>query len=313
MIRLIDICHTFSIVARDSETGALGVAVQTHQIGVGRLVPFLVPGVGAIATQSLVNVSFGPMGLAMLRQGVAADKVIAALVASDEGEARRQVACVDADGNAAAHTGTGCIPHAGHHVGDGYSVQANMMTNDTVVDAMRDAYENTAGDLSARMMAALFAAQEQDGDIRGMQSAALKIVPGDPSLPGWTTLYDLRVDEHERPLDELARLVKLQRAHHINGEGYALLDSGDLAGTLEKWSQARQIAPGNEETGFWQAVSLADRKPTDDSVRTAAAIFNEAMAGEGRRQHWIDLIGRLQDVGLIERDGAGDELIQAIG
>jgi len=186
--------NTYSIVARDPDTGQFGVAVQTHQMCVGSVVPWLLPGRGAFATQSLSNIRFGPMTLAMLQEGISAPHIIQALVASEADSHRRQIAVVDASGQAAAWTGDGCIAQASHHVGQGYSVQANMMTRDTVVDAMARAYESATGDLAQRMLAALEAAQREGGDIRGMQSAALKVVPGDASKPIWAADYDLRVD-----------------------------------------------------------------------------------------------------------------------
>ena len=207
-IDYIQILSTYSIVALDSNTGQMGVAVQTHQVSVGRMVPYLLPGIGAIATQSHVNVGFGSMGLAMLREGVSAPDVVKGLIASDNGHAYRQVAIVDAQGMVGAYTGDHCIPHAGHHIGEGYSVQANMMTNDTVIPAMKNAYENSSEDLAGRMMAALYAAQEHDGDIRGMQSAALLIVENDINVPTWDSVYDLRVDEAVQPLDKLQRFSK---------------------------------------------------------------------------------------------------------
>jgi uncharacterized Ntn-hydrolase superfamily protein len=302
--------NTYSIVARDAETGQLGVAVQTHQMGVGRLVPWLLPGVGAIATQSLVNISFGPMGLEMLREGVDAERVIAALVASDEGANRRQVAVVDAAGRAAAWTGADCIAEAAHHVGEGYSVQANMMTNPTVVPAMARAYERTTGDLAARMLAALQAAEAEGGDIRGMQSAALVVVPGNKDVKTWTTDYDLRVDEHATPLNELGRLVRLRHAQILDGEGYTALDEGRHDEALDSWAKARREAPELEELAFWQAVRLADAHSDLDN---AASILRPALARHPRRAQWIDLIRRLQACGLIENRNAGDELIAALG
>ena len=170
--------QTYSIVARDAATGQLGVAVQTHQMGVGRVVPWLLPGVGALATQSITNVRFGPLGLAILKEGLPAARVIRGLIGLDDRPKVRQVAVVDFQGEAAAWTGPGCIPEAGDRQGDGYSVQANMMTKPTVVQAMGEAYETATGDLASRLMAAMTAAQDEGGDIRGMQSAALKIVPG---------------------------------------------------------------------------------------------------------------------------------------
>ncbi len=301
---------TYSIVARDPETGQFGVAVETHQMCVGRAVPWLLPGVGAVATQSLTNMSFGPLGLAMLAQGVGAKEVIAGLIASDPGADRRQVAAVDAKGEAAAWTGTGCIAEAGHHVGQGYSVQANMMTRPTVIAAMRDAFERASGDLAQRMMVTLQAAQAEDGDIRGMQSAALVVVPGQRGLPERENrIYDLRVDEHANPVTELARLVRLRGANLLDSEGHKALDAGERDRALSLWEEARQRAPEMEEMAFWQAATLAD-KPGD--VQTAAAILRPALAGNDRREHWLDLLRRLEACKLLERAGAAEELIQAL-
>lgn len=304
-----DLNSTYSIVARDPHTGQLGVAVQTHQMSVGNGVPWLLPGIGAIATQSLTNVNFGPMGLKMLQAGVEASRVIQALVASDAGESRRQVAVIDAQGRAAAHTGSGCIAEAGHHIGEGYSVQANMMTRNTVIAAMTNAYESTSGDLAQRMLAALQAAQDEDGDIRGSQSAALMIVPGDRNEPEWKRDYSLRVDEHATPITELARLVRNRRAQMIDQEGHALLEAGDKTGALAKWAEARTLAPEQEEIAYWQAVTLADAYA---DVQGAAAILRPMLANDPRRSEWVGLIHRLQACGLIERAGAGAELLAAV-
>ena len=301
--------HTYSIVARDAASGQLGVAVQTHQMCVGAIVPWLLPGAGALATQASANIHFGPMGLAMLREGIDAPHVVEALVASDPGADRRQLAVVDARGGVGAWTGENCIPHAAHHTGAGYSVQANMMARDTVVPAMVEAYEVAVGDLAARMMAALYAAQAEGGDIRGMQSAALHVVSGDPQAIGFQrTLYDLRVDESADPLVELDRLVRLRRAQRINAEGYPLLE-GQRARALELWAAARALAPELEELAFWQGVQLADELADVDA---GAAILREMLARVDRRDEWIELIRRLQACGIIVRQGAADELIAAL-
>jgi len=308
-----DLFSTYSIVARDAETGQLGVAVQTHQMCVGIHVPWLLPGVGAIATQAMVNVSFGPMGLAMLREGVAAPDVLHALVASDADADSRQVGIVDAAGRAAAWTGAHCIAEASHHVGEGYSVQANMMDQPTVVAAMADAYEKATGDLAARMLAALQAAQREGGDIRGMQSAALKVVGGAfavPEKPGDIhSIYDLRVDEHADPLAELSRLVRLRRAQLLDEHAYEILEDGDQASALAMWEESRTLAPELEELPFWQAVELAD---THADIPQAAAILGPVLIHETNRAHWIDLIRRIQACGIIKRPGAGEELITAL-
>jgi uncharacterized Ntn-hydrolase superfamily protein len=300
---------TYSIVARDPVTGQFGVAVQTHQMCVGSVVPWLLPGKGAFATQSLANIRFGPMTLAMLNEGISAPHIIKSLVGSDPDAHRRQIAVVDASGQAAAWTGDGCIAQASHHVGEGFSVQANMMTHSTVVEAMARAFESASSDLAQRMLAALEAAQAEGGDIRGMQSAALKVVPGDASKPVWASDYDLRVDEHENPVVELARLVRLGRAQQIDVEGYRLFEDHKLDEALAKWAEARNTAPELEELPFWQAMALAE---TPDHTPAAITILKTALAGDPRRDHWIDLIKRLADCGLLERAGATGELITAL-
>ncbi len=304
-----DLFSTYSIVARDPDTGQFGVAVQTHQMCVGSVVPWLLPGKGAFATQSLANIRFGPMTLAMLQEGIPAPHIIRALVASDPDAHRRQIAVVDANGEAAAWTGDGCIAQASHHVGQGYSVQANMMTHDTVVAAMARAFESATGDLAQRMLAALEAAQAEGGDIRGMQSAALKVVPGDASKPIWASDYDLRVDEHETPVAELVRLVRLGHAQQIDSDGYRLFEDHRLDEALAKWAEARRVAPELEELPFWQAMALAE---TPEHTDAAVAILKPALAHDPRREHWIDLIRRLEACGLLERAGAAGELIAAL-
>ncbi len=291
---------TYSIVAYEHETGYLGAAVQTHQMGVGKSVLWLENGLGAVATQSLVNFRFGPMAITMLRQGVEPARIVEALVASDADANQRQMAVVDARGRGAAWTGDGCIREAAHHVGEGYSVQANMMTNPTVVSAMAAAFEAASGDLAQRMMMALEAAQAEGGDIRGMQSAALKVVSHDRAAPVWDTVYDLRVDEHAEPLTELRRLVRLRHAQLVDNQGYELL-SNNRQQALERWAQARDEAPELEELAFWQAITLADEH---HDVATAVAILEPMLAADERREHWLDLIQRLAECELMKPNTA---------
>ena len=304
--------QTYSIVARDANTGELGVAVQTHQMCVGAVVPWLAAGHGALATQSLTNVRFGPMGLSMLEAGVPAGQVVAGLIATDEGRDKRQLGVVDRNGNAAAWTGVNCIAFADHRTGEGYCVQANMMVKGTVVDAMAEAYERSVGDLAGRMLAALEAAQEEGGDIRGMESAALKIVGGieipdeaDALIPR----YDLRVDEHNNPVAELGRLVRLRRAQLRSGEGFEILKSGDQVEALKVWQEARELAPELEELAFWQAITLADNSnDVASAVKLMAPVFRE----DPLQGQWVDLIERIQACGIIEREGVDLELIPAL-
>jgi uncharacterized Ntn-hydrolase superfamily protein len=301
---------TYSIVAHDSTTGELGVAVQTHQMGVGRLVPWAKPGVGAVATQSLVNVSYGPNGLALMAEGVPPADVIERLTAEDPASYHRQVGMVNADGQAAAFTGADCIRYAAHHVGDGYTVHANMMTNPTVIDAMRLTYETHTGDLASRMLAALVAAEDEGGDIRGMQSAALLIVPpATDTTPDYATLYDLRVDEHPKPVEELLRLARLRRAQLVSAAGDAAFQDNERDEALRLWASARELAPELEELAFWQAITLADN---GNDVAGAAAIFQPVFQEDPLREQWIDLIGRLAEAKLIAREGAALELVTAL-
>jgi uncharacterized Ntn-hydrolase superfamily protein len=306
--------NTYSIVARDPETGDLGVAVQTHQVGVGRVVPWLLTGVGALATQSLANISFGPAGLAMLKEGVSAPQVIDGLVASDPKAAFRQVAIVDASGEVGAWTGSSCIPVAGHYAGDGYSVQANMMDHPTVIPAMREAYEKSPGRFADRLIASLEAAQEQGGDIRGMQSASIKIVRGD--LPGslrlrsWESRYDLRVDEHPAPVEELKRMTRLRTAQLISDLGDEAFGAGKPEEGHALWQEARSLAPELEEIGFWQAMTLADNF---GDPAGAAEIFNQVFTQDPRRAQWMDLMTRLQTCGLLETDGISQWILEFLG
>ena len=303
---------TYSIVAIDREAGWLGGAVQTHQMCVGARIPVIVPGVGVVNSQSAMNQKFPDIAMTMLRQQVSVQSIVDALVASDEGAAYRQLAVLASDGNIAAYSGERCIREFGHHVGEGYSIQANMMTRTTVVGAMRDAFESATGDLAQRMLAALQAAQAEAGDIRGMQSACVRVMHNDRQALDWQSPYDLRVDEHPYPVEELARLVRLQHAQHIDRRGHTALQEGQLDAALAAWSEARQQAPELEELGFWQAAALADRKPSAESVSQAATILRESVLRDELAEQWVDLIRRIEENGMLERAGAAEELIAAI-
>ncbi len=301
---------TYSIVAYDAETKQFGGAVQTHQMGVGRIIPRAIAGVGIIASQASANRAFSDTALTMMKQGISAENIIAGLVGSDPGESQRQVGLVDSQGKAAAHTGANCIRYAAHHVGEGYSVQANMMTNDTVIPAMVDAYENTNGDFAGRLMAAMVAAQNEDGDIRGMQSAALLIVSGEKGAPDWHAPYDLRVDEHENPVEELGRLVNIRRAQfHDNTARRFLFVDDDKEKMLAIFAEAREMAPEQEEIAFWQAMTLLDG-PAD--TENAVKILRPVLANDPRREQWLDLVVRIAECGILEREGAADEFITAM-
>jgi uncharacterized Ntn-hydrolase superfamily protein len=287
---------TYSIVARDPATGELGVAVQSHWFSVGPIVAWAEAGVGAVATQSFADPSYGKLGLELMRVGRPAPDALKGLLAADSGSAVRQVAMIDAQGRVAAHTGERCIVAAGHLVGENFSVQANMMEKDTVWPAMAKAFRETKGDLAARMMAALEAAEAAGGDIRGKQSAALVVVSGKPTGKAWVDRkFDLRVDDHPKPLEELKRLLTLQRAYNLMNEGDLAIERNDINAALEAYSGAERLAPGNAEMVFWHAVSLVGVNRVDEAI----PLFQRTFKMDPR---WRELLTRLPKAGLLPDD-----------
>jgi uncharacterized Ntn-hydrolase superfamily protein len=262
---------TYSIVARDPNTGELGVAVQSHYFQVGPAVPWALAGVGAIATQSQVNVSYGPLGLEMLRAGLSAEQALKALTSGDAMPEVRQAAIVDAEGRVAAHTGSKCIPAAGHRTGEGFSCQANLMEKDTVWDAMAEAYTQTRGALAERLMAALEAAEAEGGDLRGKQSAAMLVVTGKPTGRSWEDrTVDLRVEDHPEPLPELRRLLTIRRAYDMDTEADKLDEAGDAAGARARRLEAQRLLPDNVELRFWAGLAMAQEGDVDGGAELIA-------------------------------------------
>jgi uncharacterized Ntn-hydrolase superfamily protein len=297
---------TFSIVARDPETGDIGVAVQSHYFSVGPIVPWAEPGVGAIATQSLVEVSYGPKGLDLMRDGRSAEEALQELLSKDEHSDVRQVAMVDTKGNVAAHTGKKCIRDAGDQTGKGYSVQANLMANDGVWPAMARAYERSNGDLAERLLAALEAGQAAGGDIRGQQSAAIVIVKGKRSSRPWADrIMDLRVEDSPKPIAELRRLVTTWRAYRNVDEGDALVTEGKVEEAMEAYTRAAKLAPSNNEILFWQAATLWRL----EREKEATPIFRKVFA---RDRRWVELVPRLAEADLLEDDPASIKKIQSL-
>jgi len=279
--------HTYSIVARDPQTGEIGVAVQSHYFSVGSAVPWAEAGVGAVATQSFVEVSYGPLGLELMKSGKSATEALRSLLASDEGRDVRQVAMIDANGNATAHTGIKCIADAGHHLGASYSVQANLMSNSTVWPSMAKAFESATGSLADRMLAALDAAQAAGGDLRGEQSAAILVVGGKRTGVWWKDrLVDLRVEDHPHPLQELRRLLKLRAAYHHEDRGDAFVAEKKLDEAMKEYGAAAELAPDNDELLFWYAVGVYT---AGDETR-ALGLFRKVFQ---RDRRWIGLIDRL--------------------
>lgn len=299
--------HTYSIVARDPDTGELGVAVQSHWFAVGTLVPWARAGVGAIATQSFIDVRYGVEGLALLQAGKSAPEALAALLRADPTPEVRQVGMIDAQGRVAQHTGRQCIRYAGHLAGDNFAVQANLMADPGVPEAMAAAFRAARGDLAERLLAALDAAQAVGGDLRGRQSAALRVVRAQPSERPWEdTLVDLHVEDHPAPLRELRRLLTLERAYDRMNEGDHALERNDIDGALAQYAAAEALAPDNVEMQFWHAVALVNAQRVADALPVFASVFR-VDAG------WRELVPRLVEVQLLDADPAALARIGMLG
>jgi len=288
--------HTFSIVARDTVTGNIGVAVQSHWFNVGKVVTWARPGVGAVATQALVNASFGPLGLDLLEKGYSPETALDTLLKHDDGRDFRQVAIIDAHGRTAGYTGSKNIKMAGNITEDNFSVQANMMLNNTVWPAMAKAFKTKKGTLAERMVAALKAAQAEGGDIRGQQSAALIVVRGNSTGKPWEDrLIDLRVEDSPHAVDEIARLLKVHQAYEHMNNGDAAIGNNEVSKALEEYHAAQKMFPENIEMKYWTAVSLANVGRIDDAL----PIFREVFNANG---HWKELTRRIVPVGMLQVD-----------
>lgn len=306
-IRTIRPAHTYSIVAVDKNRGEIGAAVQSHWFSVGSTVPWAEAGVGAVATQSFVNPSFGPQGVELLKQGLSPEQVVDRLVASDAGREMRQLAVIDRHGRAFAFTGRRCVPEAGHRIGEGYSVQANLMENAEVWPAMAQAFEQTAGPLAERMIEALAAAQACGGDLRGKQSAALLIVRGESSGEIWKDrVVDLRIEDHEEPVQELRRLLGVFRAYEHMNRGDEALEADDKEQALREYGDALKLYPDSQEIKFWSAVSLANTGQLEQALPIFAEVFRAHLG-------WRTLTERIYNLGLLEVDQRGYNRIVSIG
>ena len=284
---------TYSIVALDAETGQLGVAVQSHWFSVGTVVPWAKAGVGAVATQSIAEPSYGPKGLALMEKGTPADEALQSLLAKDIGKNVRQVAMVDAQGNVGVHTGSRCISHASHLTGKNYSVQANIMAKSTVPSAMVQAFESTTGDLAERMLAALDAAEAEGGDLRGRQSAAMLVVSGEPTGDPWTDrIVDLDVADHENPLIELRRLYRISQAYRHAQRGDEYMEKNEMDSALQEYSAATKLYPENPELPFWTAVTLAQT----GELQEALSIFKDVFS---RNKNLRELVPRIAQAGFL--------------
>jgi uncharacterized Ntn-hydrolase superfamily protein len=279
--------HTYSIVARDPVTGQFGAAVQSHYFAAGSGVTWAEAGVGAVATQASGDPVYGKLGLDMMRAGKSAPNAVAGLLASDSGKEFRQVAMVDNQGRVAAHTGSLTIPEAGHIVGEGFSVQANMMLKSSVWPAMAEAYRASKGELVDRLLAALDAAEAEGGDIRGRQSAAILIVEGKSTGRAWIDrTFDLRVDDAPEPLAEIRRLVSIRRAYIHQRHASDAAERADLETVEREYAAAERLVGENPEMRFWHAIALLALGKNDDGIAMLAEIAS-------RDRNWIELALRL--------------------
>jgi uncharacterized Ntn-hydrolase superfamily protein len=283
---------TYSIVARDPETGALGVAVQTCMFAVGSIVPWARAGVGAVATQAFTERAYGPRCLAFMADGGSAEDALRAARAEDPGAAVRQVGVIDSTGAVANFTGELCIAYAGNQRGDGYAVQANMMATRDVWPAMATAYEAASGPFARRLLAALTAAEEAGGDARGGMSAAMKIVDGERRVdPTDGVLVDIRVDVHERPLDELARLLTAADAFGHYFRAVDAIGAGDLEGLRREIDTAHELLPREENILFVRAGALF----FDGRVDEGRAALAELVAA---RPSWATVLRSFVENGM---------------
>lgn len=286
--------HTFSIAARDSSTGEMAVGVQSHWFSVGTLVPWGEAGVGVVATQSFVDKSYGPKGLALIKQGLTAKQALDSLLKADAGREVRQVAMIDSKGSVAGFTGKNCIQYASDIQGADFSVQSNMMLGNKVCESMASAFRASYGKpLAERILAALDAAQQAGGDIRGMQAAALIVVPGTPNNQLWNhKTIDIRVDDNSQPLKELRRLYMLFIAYQHMNNGDLATEKNDMATAMKEYNAAMKMFPSNLEMQYWTAITLANNKRVNEALPMLKKIFAE----DG---NWKELTKRLPAVGLL--------------
>ena len=290
------LAHTFSIVAYDSATGDMGVAVQSHWFSVGTIVTWGEAGVGVIATQSFVNPAFGPDGLKLLKDGLSPKEVVDKLISEDDGRDFRQLAVLDSKGRVAAYTGKKCIESAGDIQGKNFSAQANMMLNENIWPAMAKSFDTSKGTLAERLVVALEAAQKAGGDIRGKQSAALLVVSGKPTGKVWKDRkVDLRVEDSDEPIKEIKRLLTVHQAYEHMNNGDLAVEKNDMKLAMDEYSAAEKMFPDNLEMKYWKAVTLANNGELDKSLPIFIEVFN-------KDKNWKTLTKRIVKNGLLTVD-----------
>jgi uncharacterized Ntn-hydrolase superfamily protein len=284
---------TYSIIGWDPGTGEVGIAVQSRWFHAGQDLAWIEPGVGAVCTQAMMEPTYGPRGLELLRAGRSPEAALDELTAGDNGRDVRQVAIADAAGRVAQHTGGHCVEAAGHTVGRDCCAQGNMLARDTCWGAMADAFGGAEGDLADRLLAALDAAEGEGGDARGRQSARILVRPARASgLPWEDRVLDLLVVDHPQPVPELRRLVGVKRAYDSLGAAFGLAARGEVAAAADAADAAHELAPDDDQITFWRATILGGTGRVED----AAASLQEAA-----RTHpaWPDFLRRCIAAGLV--------------
>lgn len=265
---------TYSIIAFDKMLGQIGGALQSHWFSVGASILWAEAGIGVVVTQSFIEPSYGKNGIRMIKNGKSASAVLGELLSKDPFNDSRQISMLDINGDIATYTGPSCIGYAGHVKGKSYSAQANMMENDLVWKAMEEKFIASKGDLAGRLLNALEAAEIAGGDIRGQQSAALKIVNiKDTGNYYSDVLFDLRIDDHKQPLEELKRLLNVARGYRLMNTGDMHCSKGKFEEAIDDYSQAAAILADNLEARFWHAVTLAACNRLEESKPIFQSVF----------------------------------------
>ena len=289
---------TYSIIGLDKPHGLIGIALQSHYFAVGSMAPWAEPGVGAVIIQSIPKMAYdyGVAGLKLMREGESAGEALRRLLEEDDRAEYRQVAMVDATNGPVNFTGSSCVAEAGDVRGDTFACQANMMANPGVPEAMAEAFEEAEGELPERLLAALRAAEAKGGDIRGLQSAALIVIRCEPQGHHMEDRpFDLRVDDHREPLDELERLVRLKTAYQHNARGDAALVREDFEEALRHYKLSEERFPGQTELHFWRALALLNQGREQDAVPLLRGLFKA-------NRKWLTLYERVSHAGLLKRD-----------
>lgn len=288
------LAHTYSIVAMDEKTGEMGIGVQSHWFSVGTIVSWAKSGVGVVATQSFVNPAYGPEGIKLMESGVSAKNTLSRLISEDKSRDYRQVAMLDINGSISAFTGEKCIISSGQYIGKNFSVQANMMLNDNVIPAMKNAFLlNSNLPIAERIIKVFEAAEKSGGDIRGKQSASILVVGPEKVKNEWEDKkIDLRVDDSENPIKEIKRLLNVNKAYQHMNKGDIAIEKGDMEMALIEYERAEMLFPNNLEMKFWKAVALLN----NSRIKQAKKIFNYVIEKDG---NWEILLLRLPASNLV--------------